>query len=353
MFTDKRPSKYVEILIHLIIWMILFSSPILFMPNDIDDNWLLFYIRFCFSQLIIIIIFYFNYFFLINKYLFNRRVSTFLTINIIVIIIGSILMFLVDDIFIPFNEFRPGPEGHKPPMRLGWMLKIGRDSIFYVLTAALSVAIKMSSQWYQFESKRKEMMKNHYEAELKNLKSQLNPHFLFNTLNNIYSLVAISQDHAQSAIHQLSKLLRYVLYDNDQEEVDLVKEIDFINNYLDLVKLRFSSKVEITFSIEGETKDWQIAPMIFISLIENAFKHGINSIGKSYVHIKLTLNENQLIFRVINSYFEKSNDDRSGSGIGLDNLQKRLSLIYGKNAKFIAERNIDPFEAEIIIIKQN
>ena len=360
MYIKNRPSRFVEILIHIMVWTILFSSPFLFMPNDINESWLFFYSRFCFSQLIVIIIFYSNYFLLINKYLFDRKVRTFLTINIIAIIAGSVLMYLVDDVFVPIGSAHHGsahpgsvPPGEKPPIKLGWMLKIGRDTIFYILTAGLSVAIKMTSQWYSEESQRKELEKNHYEAELKNLKSQLNPHFLFNTLNNIYSLVAISQDRAQSAIHQLSKLLRYVLYDNYETEVPLSKEIEFINNYLDLVKLRFSSKADISFEIKGEPSEWNIAPMLFISLIENAFKHGINGSGKSFVHINLFVDNEKLLFDVANSYFYKHSDDRSGSGIGLDNLRTRLAISYGKNASFTAGRKDDKFMSEIRILRKN
>ena len=114
-------------------------------------------------------------------------------------------MFVVDDHFIPFDHIKPPRDiPREPPIKFGWVMKILRDSIFYIMTAGLSVAIKMTSQWYNEESQRKELEKNHYQAELKNLKSQLNPHFLFNTLNNIYSLASISSERTQNAIDRKS-----------------------------------------------------------------------------------------------------------------------------------------------------
>ena len=348
MSIERDSSKKIEVLIHIMFWILLFSSPFLFMPSESDGKWFHFYERFCISQLIVILIFYINYFYFISRYLFNKKVYKFLIINIVVILSGSIFMYLIDDVFLPFDG---DPRG-KPPVKYGWLMKISRDSVFYILTAGLSVAIKMTGRWYGEETQRKELEKNHYQAELKNLKSQLNPHFLFNTLNNIYSLASISTERTQSAVHQLSKLLRYVLYDNNQTEVPLQNEIDFINNYLDLIRLRLSSRVDISFNITGDSSNWNIAPMLFISLIENAFKHGISSSEKSFVNINLVLTETTLDFSVKNSLFPKPKDDRSGSGIGLDNLKRRLDIIYKKNARFKTETKDNQFTAEINIIRK-
>ena len=168
-------------------------------------------------------------------------------------------------------------------------------------------------------------------------------------MNNIYSLASISSERTQNAIHKLSKLLRYVLYDNNQTEVPLENEIDFINNYLELVKLRLSSKVNVTFNIKGDITNWQIAPMLFISLIENAFKHGVNGSENSFVDITLDVTNEKLRFLVKNSLFPKPNYDKSGSGIGLDNLIKRISIIYGKNGSFKYFSENNEFIALIII----
>ena len=165
----------------------LFLSPFIFMPNTIDSGWFRFYISFCINQFFVMALFYLNYVYLINRFLFRKQTLNFIVTNLFVIISLLIVYYLIDRLFL-----RDG--GHfGPDLRFGWLLMIMGDIIKYSLTAALSVAIKMTVRWYQTESERNEFEKVRVEAELKNLKSQLNPHFLFNTLNNIYSLIDINQ----------------------------------------------------------------------------------------------------------------------------------------------------------------
>lgn len=334
-------------MIHALAWFIIFISPLLFIPWEFADHWLDFYWRFFLSQVVVILLFYFNYFYLIDRYLFNKQLKKFIFINVAAVLVSAAVVLLIDKVIFPMNLDLP-----KPPFkrRFGWVFGFSRDIILYLLTSALSVAIKMTGRWYQWDSERKELEKTHAEAELKNLKSQLNPHFLFNTLNNIYSLIGFSQERAQEAVHQLSKLLRYVLYDNNQTEVPVSQEIGFMQNYLDLVRLRFSSKVEIDFRVTGTHTELPVAPLLFVSLIENSFKHGVSTSEKSFVRIHLDLTvPDRLIFTSENSFFPKNEQDRSGSGIGLENLRKRLALIYREKATFIAEKREDTFFAEVII----
>lgn len=328
----------------------LFASPFIFMPNKIDESWLNFYSRYCISQCVILLIFYINYFVLINKYLFKKNVKKFLLANMVMIIVSAAFMYIIDTYF----WVAPSSDNfQKPSIHYEWLLHLIRDITMYILTAGLSVGIKMTIRWYIDESRKKDLEKIHAEAELKNLKSQLNPHFLFNTLNNIYSLIAINQDDAQEAVHQLSKMLRYVLYDNNQIEVPVAQEIDFIESYLNLVKLRFSSKVDISFNVKGDNKNMVVAPLLFVTLIENAFKHGISNTGKSFVHILLDISDNdKLMFTTENSFFPKGENDKSGSGIGLENLKKRLSLIYKKDFSFSSGRENDIFLAKLTIGKR-
>lgn len=155
-----------------------------------------------------------------------------------------------------------------------------------ILTVGLSTAIRLSGRWGQIEAARREAEKSRTEAELKNLRNQLNPHFLLNTLNNIYALIAFDTDKAQAAVQELSRLLRHVLYDNQQNFVPLGKEMDFIRNYIELMRIRLSSNVtvETAISVRPDSRT-EIAPLIFISLIENAFKHGISPTEPSYIRI--------------------------------------------------------------------
>ena len=206
---------------------------------------------------------------------------------------------------------------------------IMRDFFSMILTVGLSAAIRLSGRWVQVEAARREAEKSRTEAELKNLRNQLNPHFLLNTLNNIYALIAFDTDKAQTAVQELSRLLRHVLYDNQQNFVTLGKEMDFIKNYIALMRIRLSSNVtvETRFDIRPDSPT-EIAPLIFISLIENAFKHGISPTDPSHIRIYFSENVHEVRCEITNSYHPKSEADKSGSGIGLEQVGKRLELTY-------------------------
>ena len=165
-------------------------------------------------------------------------------------------------------------------------------------------------------------------AELGNLRSQINPHFLLNTLNNIYALTAIDHTRAQSAIQQLSNMLRHMLYDNQEQLVSLFDEVQFIENYINLMKIRLPQTVDVKFEKDLENPNTKVAPLLFISLVENAFKHGISSTEPSFIHMSMTQKGNSLCVIIENSNFPKSEKDRSGHGIGLQQVQRRLDLAY-------------------------
>ena len=206
-----------------------------------------------------------------------------------------------------------------------------RDLIIYIMCIMLSITTRMSRKWRESEQALQKAEMGRVEAELKNLRSQINPHFLLNTLNNIYALIAFDQDKAQETVQELSKLLRHVLYDNQQPFVTLDSEVDFLHSYVELMKIRLpkSAKVTVEDTI-ASPNSLMVAPLLFISLVENAFKHGISGKEESFIHIKLEhlKEKNALHFRIENSNFPKNETDRSGSGIGLEQVQKRLDLVY-------------------------
>ena len=178
----------------------------------------------------------------------------------------------------------------------------------------------------------------------------MNPHFLFNTLNNIYSLIAINQDKAQYAVHDLSRMLRHVLYENNQHFVSVDKEFEFMKSYIELMSLRLPKSTRLEVSIPERGNRAMIAPLLFIPLIENAFKHGVSSTQESFINIKLELQENnRLNCLVENSNYPKKDNDRSGSGIGLTNLKRRLELLYPGKYIFKAETLNDRFITELLI----
>ena len=202
------------------------------------------------------------------------------------------------------------------------------NALFQAIFILLAVGIRYIVRSHKMELQLQEEKRKTAEAELTWLKHQLNPHFLFNTLNNISSLTQIDPDKAQESIGELSDALRYALYDTDTDKVPLSGEVSFMDNYIRLMQLRCNELTEVTTSWELPAGDVKIAPLLFISPIENAFKHGVNARMKSFVHISLRPEDKDLVFQCENTLFEKTGEDHIGSGIGVENLKRRLELIY-------------------------
>ena len=292
----RRP---LEILIHIISWGIVFGFPFFFIDRTGDSiNWHA-YLRHSAVPLSFVTVFYLNYFLLVPHLLFREQKNKYIIYNILLVCLIGLLLHIWQSL----NA--PAPTLKKPHMPPGWIFFV-RDILSLIFTIGLSAAIRMSARWGQAEAARREAEKSRTEAELKNLRNQLNPHFLLNTLNNIYALIA------------------FVVID-----VPLCKEVDFIRNYIELMRIRLSGNVEVItqFDIQPDSRT-EIAPLIFISLIENAFKHGISPTELSFIHILISENKEEIRCEIRNSYHPKTNTDKSGSGIGLEQVRKRLELSY-------------------------
>jgi hypothetical protein len=320
-----------EFLLHIGIWILVYSLPFLIFWNNGDTNLsdkLLHHIGIVLSLLAI---FYTNYFYLIEKFLFNKRLNKYFLYNIAFIMLLSYGVHVWNEDVLPqgLNQL------NKPELSKSISFFF-RDMISLIMVAGLSVALKTTGKWYQMEADRQEEDKKRTEAELLALRQQINPHFLFNTLNNIYALIEISPEKAQTTVHELSKLMRYVLYENSGETVALNKEITFLDNYIKLMKIRLTDEVEIAFENKIPMENnWQITPMLFISLVENAFKHGVSPTHKSFIHVAFdVLDNNKLSCTIENSYFPKNDSDLAGSGIGLENLKRRLEILYPDKHEF-------------------
>ena len=315
----RRP---LEILIHIISWGIVFGFPFFFIDRTGDSiNWHA-YLRHSAVPLSFVTVFYLNYFLLVPHLLFREQKNKYIIYNILLVCLIGLLLHIWQSL----NA--PAPTLKKPHMPPGWIFFV-RDILSLIFTIGLSAAIRMSARWGQAEAARREAEKSRTEAELKNLRNQLNPHFLLNTLNNIYALIAFDSNKAQQAVQELSKLLRYVLYDNQQNFVTLDKEMDFIRNYIELMRIRLSANVRVETKIDVRPDSrTEIAPLIFISLIENAFKHGISPTEPSFIRIHFSESPGEIHCEITNSYHPKSVADKSGSGIGLEQVRKRLELTY-------------------------
>jgi LytS/YehU family sensor histidine kinase len=203
-------------------------------------------------------------------------------------------------------------------------------SIFAVIIAfAVSTTLTISKKWHHNELQKKELVKDHFETELMFLKSQVNPHFLFNTLNSIYSMAVKKSDKTADTIVKLSSLIRYMLYDSNNDLVELEEELMYIRNYIELQSIRLHDDVSLQFQIEGRAEGKLIAPMLLVPLIENAFKHGIDYTVKSYVYINITVVNDELSLRIKNSKNKQNTEQADkNSGIGLKNVKRRLELVY-------------------------
>ena len=324
----KQNKSTLQVFIHFIAWFIIFLFPyFFFMQKDNTDMGLILE-----HQLVVVssllLVFYVNYFVLIERFLFKKKTGRYFVYNLFLVLAVGMSVHIWSRFYAP-----------KPPQHDIWknptlinIFFILRDIFSLVLTVGLSIAVKMTGKWYKSESERQDVENQKNIAELSNLRQQMNPHFLFNTLNNIYALIEISPQKAQLVVLELSKLLRYVLYENTGNFVSLEKELTFIRNYIELMRIRIAEencKIDVEIEVPDETLDKQVAPMLFISLVENAFKHGISHSQKSFIQVNIFQENNErLICRISNSYFPKNENDRSGSGIGLDNLRRRLELIY-------------------------
>ena len=323
---SRKQSQHLSIWVHVATWGVVIFTPLFVMSGGEPIMTMPEYLRFLVVPLSFMIVFYTNFYLLIDRYLFSQRIGRFLLCNILLIIAVMVLVHLLFRYGLP-----PGPGRHRPPMERPWqdvMFFILRNAMLYLLVVGVSVAIRMTRQWYRAESTRRELERSRTEAELENLKSQLNPHFLFNTLNNIYSLIRLNPDQAQQTVHDLSRLLRYVLYDSSHPTVPLKDELNFIGNYIDLTRIRLPRHVLCNVSLPSGGSQTPVAPLLFISLVENAFKHGVSNDYPSHIDIDIREEEGELTCRIENSYFPKTATDRSGSGIGLQNLRKRLEMIY-------------------------
>jgi LytS/YehU family sensor histidine kinase len=247
-----------------------------------------------------------------------------LLINILLLTtLGTILHFwmvYVNSIYVPNSNINDDA--------IGTISYIARNSLNLAIFAGGATALALARRWVTTDQKLKEVEAERATAELRNLRSQINPHFLLNTLNNIYALTAFDTPKAQQAIQELSKMLRHILYDYQQPKVTLSDEVEFLQNYVNLMRIRLSDSVDVKFQTFIANPQLEVAPMVFISLVENAFKHGVSPSEPSFIHIQIESADNQIVCDIQNSNHPKTANDHSGHGIGLVQVQRRLELTY-------------------------
>lgn len=308
-------NKRLEILIHIAIWIVIILLPLMFMNHGRGMSVSQFMLTTT-VPLTFMAVFYIDYLWLTPRYFVTGHRTQFFVINTFIVILLGIALHL----WMSLSHDMLGHNHREPPLILTVAFVI-RDIVNLVIAATIATLLHLALQWQTAEEARK-------EAELSNLRSQINPHFLLNTLNNIYALTAINTQKAQEAIQDLSKMLRHILYDYQRSEIELRDEVEFLKNYIRLMKLRQGPSVEINTSFHITNEQQKVAPMIFISLVENAFKHGVKPAVPCTINITIQANDKQIVCDIVNSNHPKTSTDRSGHGVGLELVRRRLELAY-------------------------
>jgi hypothetical protein len=337
-------------MIHVLVWAV-FGLAIFYYQPVISDFEIpyLFWVKQTAELSLLVIVFYMNAFVLVPMFLFKGRPVYYL-----VIIVGIVITILftnrwldkayavsqernwikIEDLPKERKQQVPGDLSmrRRPPA----FIPGGRSGLGITLTVAIttlvlgiSTAITAVQKWQKDNQERKELEKDKVTSELSFLKAQINPHFFFNTLNNIYVLTAEDPKVAGEAIHQLSKMMRYLLYDTQQGKNMLSQEIAFVKNYISLMKLRLTDVVKINLDTPNNLHDMPLAPMLLLPFVENAFKHGISATQPSYINITI-LQKDKLLDITVNNSLMKDNSVslEINSGIGLVNTRRRLDLLY-------------------------
>jgi LytS/YehU family sensor histidine kinase len=235
--------------------------------------------------------------------------------------------------------------GHKP-----FLLEFIDNFLIGVLIVGVGTASKLVSKWLEEEKHRTDIEKEQLKTNLALLRHQVSPHFFMNTLNNIHALIDIDTEDAKDAIIRLSTLMRYLLYDSARQLIHLKKEIEFIKSFIILMQIRYSDKVLITLVVPEQIPEIQIPPMLFISILENAFKHGVSYQSPSFIYFEIRVLENSLICNVKNSKHKTITQHYDEySGIGLQNIRKSLDLLYNNQYQLDVLDKENDFEVNLTI----
>lgn len=335
----------IQIIVHISIWILLYGFafyPVLNNAQPIPSD--------IFPKLVVIIIlFYFNYFYLVPAFLLKKSVFVYLFVSLVLLLASVVVLN---------HFFEPKPPDNiffEPAHRRDFgYAPIFPSFISFGIPYVISAILRMYVEWKRNENLRLSVEKENIKSELQFLKAQLNPHFLFNTLNTIYALSVKKSPDTSEAIVDLSELMRYMLYEADKDLVPLNKELDYIKSYIQLQRLRLSDSENVSLKITGEDRGRAVPPLLFISFIENAFKYGTDYKGKTYVKITLAVTDESIYLNVKNKigiFREPSKD----SGIGLENIRNQLELIYPGLHKLEVENDGENYEVSLTIyqIKQD
>lgn len=352
-------DKKIMVSLHAIGWLIVIVIPFYLSNTFGGGNQHRLY-QFYLHTFSAVFIFYLGYLWLIPKFFLKDKKLIYLLVLVSIILVTYFLTNFINENFLidPVHEARFREEIMKISEQNGG----GRPSFkvfgFYnhilasFLISGFAMGLGVMEKLKENEKRQKELEKQKLDSELAFLKNQVSPHFFFNTLNNIYTLIGIDGPTAQDSVLKLSKLMRYLLYESEHGETMMSHEIDFMNNYIDLMKLRISQKVELEIDFPEGFSDFSVPPLLFVPFIENAFKHGISYRDRSYISIRMKIEGRQIHFFAENSLGKgTSTEEKQHSGIGLENIKKRLNLLYPTSHELVIDKTEEYFRVNLFIRK--
>ncbi len=343
MATTLFSRRYVSPLSHVLGWGLL--GYLLFFSQSFNSDIRLpdlFWVRQGIFFCLMVGTFYLNAHLLVPRLLLNGQSGRYLlALTGVIVLIILILWFIELGFGLPILMHRAfHPDGKGQPKLYGW-IQPGLVTILLVL--GISTSLSLMQKWQTDANTRLALEQAKTTTELSFLKAQINPHFFFNTLNNIYALTLLDVELARDALHRLSRMMRYVLYETQTGTALLSKEVSFVSDYIQLMQLRLTDKVTVTLNTPSPLHDQPIAPMLLLPFVENAFKHGVSALQPSLIYINIQQEQNQLMLEVRNTLFiDKTPSLEAGSGIGLTNTRRRLDLLYpGQYALQVNEHTPD------------
>ena len=326
-------------LTHIASWAVVFIMPALIFISEGNQRFEEALYRSLISLPFLMFLFYISYYWLIDRLWFKKRYILFILVAVTLILCVSYSKYEL------FSYFALHKSKHKMPPFHAFVYF---DFLSNLLPVVFAMAIRYAQRNFSLEIAQKEAQAHKLQADLTQLRYQLQPHFFFNALNNIYSLIAFDPQKAQESVHSLSKLMRHFMQNSDQKQISLAEEVDFLQQYISLMQLRLTDKTTVQVDFPKQVPQLTIAPLLFISLVENAFKHGVSATTTTTLSFSLKVEGNTVIFRSENTKIP-TQESLYSSGIGIDNLKKRLTLLYPQRHQYTIEEREGKYIAQLTI----
>jgi len=329
LFSEFRiPIRY-----HLLFWLLYFVFNFFRFATINNDYWYSLKSNLIEFPLNIVIT-YFTIYYLIPRFILKKKYLQFFLLFVLSLALFYFTRTGLNYILVTENIW-PEAQGNQEPFTVIHIVELVIGTIYVI---ALVSAIKLTYDWMNEKKRNDDLQRIQLETELNFLKSQIQPHFFFNTLNNLYALVIKQSPNAANVVMKLSEIMQYVLYEVKEPKISLMKSINYLYSYLELEKLRYGDRVKSEISIDGNIDDVEIPPLLFLPFLENCFKHGTNHQEDIKVLIDFVVKDNFLFFTVTNN-FVKNDEKTPKHGIGIENVKRRLQLLYGSRYSLKTKSN--------------